>query len=183
MKSSALKHTKDVLVKYLKAYLRNYENYSNYCQKNYSHSDVYDKEPNVLRVFPTIIITGSSGQVITSGLSDFARELYDEDGDFKGYLYSGMYEFSISIDIGTRSTLDREVLTDLVTMALRFHLRRYMESKGVLVKDIRYGSESEVPYDTDKIYVSNIQLTTWSEWSQEVNFLPLEDIDIDIEMK
>lgn len=179
MNQAALKHTKDVLIKYLKLFLRNYDNYKKVCPKDYSHAEIYDKEPNVLRQFPTVILSSASGQMITSGLSDIAMELRDMDGDFSGYRYGGMYEFNIVMEIGTRSTLDRELFTDLVTMALRFHLRRYMEQKGVLVKDMRYGSETEVPYDTDKIYVSSIQLTTWSEWYQDFELLPLEGLNIE----
>jgi len=184
MRQSALKHTKDVLIKYLKAYLRNYDNYKHLCPKDYSQSEIFDKEPNELRVFPSVIVTGSNGQFITSGLSDVAYEIYHPDtNEVIAYRYGGMYEFNVSIDIGTRSTLDREMFTDLVTMAFRFHLRRYMEKNGVLVKDMRYGGESEVPYDSDKIYVSSVQFTTWSEWYQDVELLPMDGINIDFEMK
>jgi hypothetical protein len=149
------------------------------CQKNYSHADIYDKDPNTLRVFPTAIITGASGNMIPSGLNDFTYEIRSDSGELIGYRYSGMYEFSLNIEIGTRSTLDRELFTDLVTLALRFHLRKYMQQKGVIVKDMRYGSESEIPYDTDKIYISNIQFTTWSEWSYDVSLLPIQGVTIE----
>jgi len=182
LKNSALKYTKDILIQYLKLFLRNYDNYRHITSKDYSHAAIYDKEPNVLRVFPTVIITGSSGQMTPSGINDFAHEVRNKDGEFIGYRYGGMYDFSITMEIGTRSTLDREVFTDLVAMALRYHLRRYMDQKGVLVKDMRYGGETEVPYDTDKIYVSNIQFNTWSEWYQDVNLLPIEGINISKEI-
>jgi hypothetical protein len=152
------------------------------CPKDYSHVEVFDKEPNVLRQFPTVIVSGASGQIITSGFNDFAHEVRDGDGELVSYRYSGMYEFGITIEIGTRSTLDRELFTDLVTLALRFHLRRYMDQKGILIKDMRYGSETEIPYDTDKIYISSIQFTTWSEWKQDIKLLPIEGITIDNEI-
>jgi hypothetical protein len=177
--ASALKHTKDVLIKNLRGYLRNYDNYKRMCPKDFSHTQIFDKEPNELRAFPIVILTGSSGQMITAGISaDFAMELRDENGDLRGYRYGGMYEFSITVEIGTRSTLDRERLTDLTSMAYRFHLRRFMEKEGILIKDMRYGGESEVPYDSDKIYVSTIQFTTWSEWYRDYDLLDIEDIDV-----
>ncbi|MNB95370.1 hypothetical protein D3C81_414970 [compost metagenome] len=184
MRSVALKNTKDVLIKYLKAFLKNYDNYKHLCPKDYSHAEIFDKDPNVLRTFPTVIITGANGQVITGGLSDIAYEITDpETFEVIAYRYGGMYEFSINIEVGTRSTIDRELFTDLITMALRVHLRRYMEKNGVIVKDMRYGGESEFLYDSDKVYVSNIQFTTWSEWYQDVELLPLEEVTIEMEMK
>lgn len=184
MKSTAIKRTKDILIKYLKAFIRNYDNYKHLCPKDYSHAEIYDKEPNVLREFPTVIITGSSGQMITGGLSDIAHEIHHpRTGELIGYRYGGMYEFNITIDIGTRSTLDRELFTDLITMAIRVHLRRYMDRAGIIIKDMRYGGESEVPYDSDKLYTSSIQFTTWSEWYQDIELLPLEDVTVEIEMK
>lgn len=181
MRSAALKYTKDVLITYLRAYMRNYDNYKHLCPVDFTDVDIYDKEPNKLRQFPTVIITGANGQLITGGLSDLAYEVHDEFGGFLGYRYGGQYEFNIQIDIGTRSTRDRELFTDLVTMAFRVHLRRYMEKSGILVKDMRYGGESEVQYDSDKIYVSSIQFTTWSEWYQDIGALASEGVTVNLD--
>lgn len=182
MRSAALKYTKDVLIKYLKAYMKNYDNYKHLCPHDFSGAQIFDKEPNKLVQFPTVIITGTNGQVITGGLSDIAYEIHDPIEGFVGYRYGGMYEFNIQIDIGTKSTVEREMFTDLVTMAFRVHLRRYMEKSGILVKDMRFGGESEVLYDSDKIYVSSIQFTTWSEWIQDIDALSYEGYNLDIEV-
>jgi hypothetical protein len=168
-----------MLIKYLRGFLANYENYSNFCPKDYSQALVSDKEPNELRQFPLVVISGSSGQIIAGGLQDFAEEIYDEQGSLQAYRYGGMYEFNITIDIATRSTLDREQFSDLVAMALRVLVRRYIEKEGVIIKDMRYGGESEVNYDSDKIYVSNIQFTTWSQWYQDINLMDIGKINLD----
>lgn len=182
MRASALKFTKDVLIKYLRMFLANYDNYSSFCSKDYSEiAVVYDKEPNELREFPLVVITGSSGQVITGGLQDFVEEIYTSQGDLKAYRYGGMYEFNITIDIATKSTLDREQFSDLIAMALRVLIRRYIEREGVIIKDMRYGGESEVNYDSDKIYISSIQFTTWSQWYQDIDLMDLGKINIDFD--
>ena len=181
LRASALKHTKDVIIKFLRGFLANYDNYSKFCHKSFSHAIIYDKEPNELRQFPLVIVSGSSGQVITGGLQDFVQELHNEYGDVIGYRYGGMYEFNITLDIGTRSTLDRELFSDLIAMALRVHLRRYIEKEGVIIKDMRYGGESEAPYDSDKVYVSSIQFTTWSEWYQDIDLLDIDNIKLDFD--
>lgn len=179
MRSSALKYTKDVVIKLLKGFLSNYENYQNYCPKDFSNTMIFDKEPNEVRQFPLIIVSGGNGQIITGGLQDFAQELLDYHGDLIGYRYGGMYEFSLTIDLGTRSTRDREMLSDLVAMALRVHLRRYIEAEGVIIKDMRYGGETEIPYDSDKAYITSIQFTTWSEWYRDIDLLDITEINLD----
>ncbi|MNJ90211.1 hypothetical protein D3C87_78050 [compost metagenome] len=182
MRASALKFTKDVLIEYLRGFLANYENYSNFCPKDYSKlAGVYDIEPNEQRKFPLVIITGSSGQVITGGLQDFVEELYDEVGDLRAYRYGGMYEFNITINIATKSTLDREQFSDLVAMALRVLIKRHIEREGIIIKDMRYGGESETTYDSDKIYIGSIQFTTWSQWYQDINLLDIGKINLEFD--
>lgn len=180
MRANAIKHTKDVLIKYLRGYLANPSNYSYFCEgRDFSSTLIYDKDPNDLRALPAVVITGGNGQLITGGLSDFAEEVRDPNtGELAYHRFGGMYEFSISVDIGTKTTKERELLTDLVSLAYRVHLRRFMEKEGVIVKDMRYGGEVEEMSDSDKIYVSTIQLTTWSEWIQDVDLITLDDLNI-----
>lgn len=180
MRANAIKHTKDVLIKYLRSYLANPDNYSYFCEgRDFSGTAIWDKDPNDLRQLPAVVITGGTGQLITGGLSDFAEEVRDPaTGELISHRYGGIYEFSISIDIGTKTTKERELLTDLVSLAYRVHLRRFMEREGVIVKDMRYGGEVEEQSDSDKIYVSTIQLTTWSEWVQDVDLITLDDLNI-----
>ena len=182
MKSSALKYTKDVLIKYLRGFIANYDNYKHFCDKDYSkvQTSIYDKEPRELRSFPLVIISGGNGQIITGGLQDFAYEIHNNKGDLEILRYGGMYSFNISIDIGTRSTLDREIFTDLIAMALRVHLRRYIEKDGIIIKELSYGGEQEAPYDSDKIYASSIQIQTWSEWYTDVNLADISISDVNI---
>jgi hypothetical protein len=167
-------------------YFNNKDNYvstlpPNFNEDHYSNIAIFDTEPNELREFPLIIISGSNGNMITSGLGDMATEVYDPvTKDLIAYKYGGMYEFNITIEIGTKSTLDREILTDIVTRILRFTMRRNMESDGVLIKSMNYGGESAIPYDTSHIYVSTISLSTWSEWYEDIKLLPFEGVKINI---
>lgn len=184
----ALNKTKEVIVKYLKLYLKNPNNYRHLVPeeldpKRYADTDIYVTEPQQLRSFPVVIITGTSGDMITAGLGDMALEVHNPyTDDLVAYKYGGIYEFNLTIEIGTRSTLDREIFTDLVTQALRYAVRRKMEAEGVLVKSMRYGGETSVKYDSNNIYVSQINLSTWSEWYENAELLPAESFDIDIHL-
>lgn len=143
---------------------------------NFQQIKIWDTEPESLREFPLILIVGGSGDIITSGLGDMAEEIHDLfTGELIAYKYGGMYNFSLTIEIGTRTTLEREFLSDLVTKALRFYLRRKMEEQGVLIQNVRYGGESATQYDSNHIYIATINIATWSEWYENVDLLPMKD--------
>lgn len=180
LQQNAITQTKDILIKYLRSFLKDPANYINITNVDYSEAQIFDKEPTALRVFPSILITAISGNYINSGIGDISSELYDEFGNCIGYRYSGMFELPITIELATRTSKDRDLLSDLISFVLRVSLRRQLESTGILVKDMKYGGENEIQYDSDKVYIATLQLTTWSEWYNDVKLLPLTGIDVDI---
>jgi hypothetical protein len=190
IKRRALKNIKDIIIIYLRRYFYNEENYEHdippqLSEDHYTDIRIYDTEPEDLRGFPLIIVNGSNGQMITSGLGDMALEIRDErDGNLLGYKYGGMYNFNLTLEIATRSTLDREVLTDITTKALRFDLRRKIEREGVLVKDMSYNGESTVAYDSNNIYVSTISMNVFSEWYEDVPLTDnTDDVRVNVEVE
>lgn len=176
-----MKQTKDVIIQSLRGFFNNADNYQHLIPPNLQQMDfqqikIWDTEPESLREFPLIVIAGGSGDMITSGLGDFALEVFDQfTGELTAYKYGGMYNFSLTIEVGTRTTLEREFLSDLVTKALRFYLRRKMEEQGVLIQNVRYGGESTTQYDSNHIYIATINIATWSEWYDDVDLLPMKD--------
>lgn len=176
----ALKHTKDVIIQNLRDYFNNVDNYKHlippqFDKDHFQKTVVWDTEPEDLRTLPLVVIIGGSGDMVTGGLGDMAQEVISQfTGEVVAYRYGGMYNFNLTIEIGTRSTLEREFLTDLVTQALRFTLRRKMELQGVLIHNARYGGESVVNYDSNHIYVASINIATWSEWYEDIDLLPMD---------
>lgn len=183
LQQNAITQTKNVLIGQLRAFLQNTDNYKNICNYDYSLIEIFDKEPQVLKTFPAILLTAINGNYINSGLGDIAYELYDDYGTCIGYRYSGMLELPITLELATRSTLDRDRLADLITIIFRVLLRRNLELSGILIKDMRYAGETEILYDSDKVYIATIQFTTWSEWYNDVTLLPLTGIDVDGQYK
>ncbi|MFW6015078.1 MAG: hypothetical protein ACOCRK_01420 [bacterium] len=174
----ALKSTKDIIISHLKMYLNNEDNYKHVVPsqldvEDIKSADVFDVEPEELRQFPMVIITGGNGNMVTSGLGDMAHEKYDPSTlELIAYRYGGIYQFNLTIDIVTKSTLMREFMSDLITKALRFDIRRQMESKGVLVTSMNYNGETSGTYDSNHIYLTSISLSTWSEWYEDRELLP-----------
>ena len=179
-----LKRVKDTLILGLRSFYANPQNYMNLLPPQltpeaFHNISVYDGSPQTLKTFPMIVVAGSSGRMIAGGISnDFASEIYDQYGDTEGYLYGGMYEFSLEVEIGTRTTLEREVLMDITTSAIRWSLRRKMEYHGITVKDVSYGGENKLQYDSDFIYTSMINVQTYSEWYEYYKLLPITDVQV-----
>ena len=179
-----LRHVKNTIIMGLRAFFNNPSNYSNLLPSNlpvtvFSNMGIYDTHPQQLRTFPMIVVSGSSGRMVSGDISnDFALEVRNEYNQLVGYKYGGMYEFSVEIKIGTKTTLEREVLMDVTTSALRFSLRRRMEYHGVLIKETSYGGENKIQYDSDFIYTSLISNQVFSEWYEYFELLPVKEIDI-----
>lgn len=185
MRWKALKYNKEVIIYYLKLYISNTENYTHLIPpqldiSNVLNTQVWDTEPLELTTYPSIILSNAGGNVNTGGLGDMVSEYYDQMGELKGYRYGGMYDLNFTLEIAALNTFTREFLTDLVIMALRVQLKRKIEAEGILIKDIRYSSESVVNFNNNKYYVSTINLTTFSQWYEDIDFTSLDDVNISI---
>lgn len=185
---SGLKHTKDVILVGLRSFFSNTTNYKHLMPSQLSESaflgiNIYDTHPQSLRTFPMIVVCQSSGRYASHSIgNDFASELYDNQGRVDGYLYTGWYDFAFEVEVGTKTTLEREVLMDITSSALRWSLRRRFEYHGVIVKEVSYGGENKLQYDSDFIYTSMINVQTYSEWNEYYKLLPLSDIQIEQKM-
>lgn len=103
-------------------------------------------------------------------------------GSTIGFRYQGFYEFTLVIDIACRNPLDREVFTDLVAKALRWQLRRFIQNQGIIIKDLSYAGETTLDYNSDKIYVSQLRVNTWSTWVEDVDLLDPDEFTLDMSM-
>ena len=102
-------------------------------------------------------------------------------GSIIAYRYQGFYEFTVTIDIGCKNPLDREVFTDLITKALRFSLRRYIQNQGIIIKDASYAGETTIDYNSDKIYISQVRFNTWSTWIEDVDLLDPNEFNMKLQ--
>jgi len=185
---NAMKHTKDVLITFLRLYFDNPKNYAKklppqISDEHFVNMAIYDAEPEELRSFPTVIITSGTGNMVTAGLADMCSEILDpRTKSIVAYRYQGFYEFNVVIDIGCRNPLEREVLTDLISKAIRFSLRRFIQNQGIIIKDASYAGETTIQYNSDKIYVSQLRFNTWSQWIEDVDLLDPDEFNINMSM-
>ena len=180
---------KSEIIYHLNQYMNNVNNYAHLLPRELQKDvflgmNIYDTNPEDLLTFPLVVISGSSGQMVTAALSgDFASEIYDKEGELTGYLYGGLYNFNIEVEIGTKSTLERETLMDIISFALRFAIRREIEKHGILIKDMSYGGENKIQYDSSFIYTSTLNLQTFSEWYDYHELLPISQIGANVNLQ
>jgi len=188
----ALKKSKDVIIRTLKQYINNDDNYKNFIYhesdkaqelliEEFKKMNIYDATPNVLTTFPYITISGGTGQMSSAGIGgDFATELYDSvNGELVGYRYGGYYDgLNLNVEIGTLANAEQEILNDLISTGLRLYLRRKLESQGVLIKNVQNNGENTVQYDSRLIYTSTLSLSIFCEWYEDIMLLPADEIKI-----
>lgn len=182
LREHAITKAKDVLITHIRGFLTNIDNYKNICDRDYTQCEIYDKEPYALRSFPVILITAASGNYINTGIGgDMAGDLLNSNGIGIGVRYAGQMELPITIEVGTRSTKDRDILIDLLSAAIKILFKRDLEANGIVVKDIRYGGESEILYDSDKLYIATLNITVWMEWTYDSLYhAPIKQINLDV---
>ena len=183
----ALNRVKNNIVTHLKLYFSNSDNYREFFPDrtiDFSGIEIYMSEPLELTSFPCIILSSSSGEMQTAGLGDMAFEVYDEQtNELIGYKYGGMFDFSINVEIGCKSTPERDILSDIVAKALRFDVRRSIQEDGIIIKSMRYSGESVIQYASNHIYISTINLSTWSEWYEFVDIMKTTGINVNVNLK
>lgn len=181
-------HVKRVLATFLRLYFRNPEHYRRKLPRQipderFAETAIYVSEPEELRSWPAMIITGSSGAMVTAGLADFCHEIRDfRTGAIAALRYQGFYELAVNVDLGCRSPLEREVLTDLTAKALRFDLRRFIQNNGVLIKNVTYGGETTAEYTTNKVYAAQLKVDTWSTWVEDRSLLDPDEFNVRVTM-
>lgn len=180
-----MKYVKDTTIDYLKMYFNNLTNYAELIppqldKNHYTGLPIYDTQPEDLRKFPMIIISSTMGNCVSAGLGDMASEIYDENTlELIAYRFGGMYEFSLTFEIAAGSSLEKEVLADLVARALRFSLKRPLQSEGIVVKAVNYSNDSIVALNSgSNIYVQLLSVPVWAEWYEDVKLTPVTGINI-----
>jgi hypothetical protein len=88
------------------------------------------------------------------------------------YEYTGSYETSITFNISTQDTLSREELTNYVTVALSEVCRDDLMLRGIFIRGVNAGSQTEVEYRENHIFQVAITAELYTEWKR---MIPLGD--------
>ena len=84
------------------------------------------------------------------------------------YEYVGSYESSISFLISAGDTIEREELCNLIHVLLVETLRDELLLRGVFVKTVNVGGQTETQYRNNYIYQAPVTVEVYSEWRRVI---------------
>lgn len=104
--------------------------------------------------------------------------LYDDDGNLlfnafgkpipNYYEYAGAWDSSINININAQSPWDRDLLTDFIKINFIHLYRDWLYTRGIHIRSVTTGGESQVDYRNQHIYKLSISLDAYTEWTHRI---------------
>lgn len=190
MRHLAINQTMEIIVMYLRSYFGDVNNYKMYLPpqiqpEHYSvlSENIFSTDPETLRKFPLMLISSNGGDIVSAGIGgDIAGEMYNVNTNSMNMVYGGIYNLNFTLEIATRTTLDRDVLTDLVVEVLRFTLRRNLENYGIIIKNVRYSGNTSEPYDSNKVYISSLSIETHTEYYKAYDPITIDTVKLDLNL-
>ena len=100
-------------------------------------------------------------------IQDGYGEIYEINTPDK-YVFAGAWDLTYEVKIYTESTTDREELLSIISMGLQHVHWHDLQSAGLLIKNLSFGSESEEEHNNDKFFTQSITLDIYGEWRREI---------------
>lgn len=82
--------------------------------------------------------------------------------------YAGAWDSSISINVNAQSPWDRDLIADFVTVNFVHLYRDWLYTRGIHVKDVSNGGESETDFRNQHIYKVTTSLELYTEWTHRI---------------
>lgn len=89
------------------------------------------------------------------------------------YVLVGAWDQTFEVKITAESEIDREELTDIVSVTLMGTRRQELQQAGLFIRTLSTTGEQEEPYANDYLYSVSINLETRSEWKVHI---PINDV-------
>lgn len=141
-------------------------------------TDVYTYDVKFLPVITIRINSSRSFDVCFNQNQTTVDYLVDNNGNYVYdslgkpipiyYEYAGAWESQITLNVSAEDTITREELVTFLSVGL-FHLKRdEFYTKGIFIKNVSTGGETEEVYANDYIYKQSLLIDTWSEWTHRL---------------
>jgi len=134
--------------------------------ENQSRIQIYRSFPRRTFRPPTIVVSAEAGNASVSSLGyEELKSIKDDLGNIIGYQIYGKLEIPVKITIYSLNTSDREILTDLVALCLRYLFRQKLLDRGISYTKIRIGGEAEETWRNQILYTNTITIDCYSEFT------------------
>jgi hypothetical protein len=133
---------------------------------------IYRSFPKRQTKLPAILVETDSGNFSISTVGD--EEGYeDNDGNI---VYTGTMEIPVKLTILAKTATDREKLTDLLSIYVRFVFRQLLYKANVPYLDIRSGEAGEETVDGEVIYKGEVTVQCQTEFKQKIDYSMIEAV-------
>lgn len=147
--------------------------------QNSSQIAIYRDFPRREPKWPALLVAADAGDISVQHFAqEELEEIYDDDNILIGYQAGGRFVIPIKIRILAQSTTDRERLTDLVHLFVRFLFRNRFADERIAYTKIRTTGESNFKLaDETIIYENAIIVEVYGEIDQTFDVSTIELIE------
>jgi len=136
-----------------------------------------------IREFPCVIISSSTAKNRRTGIGDYVADQFVggvvDNKNFNAQRWGGWFDLSFGVTAIGRNTTEREQLVDKIETILWYTKKTELREKSsIIIQDISFDAESEVPYASDFLYAAGLTLTCSTEWQHDAGFTTVKDVVI-----
>ena len=130
---------------------------------------IYRQFPKTLSNYPEIAVNPPRIPILGKTLgNNFIGAVVGDIGGVSGLCnetYGGIANGEFSIIISANSEPERDTIADYIISYLNHSSKSYLEDRAVEVVDVSKQGEKIIPHLNDYIYVSEVSVSLWGEWS------------------
>lgn len=139
---------------------------------------IYRGWPKRQTKFPAILVETDPGDFSVSTVGqEEAYILRDESGVDTDIVYAGIMVLPVQLTVLAKSATDREKLTDLLSIYVRFVFRDKFYKSNIPYIGINAGESGEETVDGETIYSGKITVTCQTEFAQKIDLSLLDAVN------
>lgn len=128
--------------------------------------------------YPAVIVSAGGGDFsITTVGQEEGFIVTNEQGVETDVVYTGTMTLPVEISIRAKSATDREKLTDLISIYVRFVFREKFYKEKIAYVGISSGEDGEEVQDGEVIYKGKVTVSCQTEFEQKLDLTLLEAVE------
>ncbi len=139
---------------------------------------IYRGWPKRQTKYPAILVETESGDFSISTVGhEEAYDVVDNAGVVKDIVYAGAMTIPVRLTILAKSATDREKLTDLLSIYVRFVFRDKFYESNIPYLDISSGEDGEEVVDGETIYKGRVVIRCQTEFQQKIDMSLIDAVN------
>jgi hypothetical protein len=151
-----------------------------------SNIAIYREFPKRIMKYPCLVVESEAADAKMMSLGEEeVKENRDESNNLLSVVYGGGLTIPITITILAKTTTDRERITDLVTIFLRYLFRNKFYQYGFNYTHVSIGGERQEDIDNETIFTNTVTTNMYTEYENTLDasyFQTINKLTIDIDI-